>query len=514
MFSIYLYGRTSQHLITYGLWMLASFYVAAKISRKLFTAYFVFSVLVALIYGSTALMYGRMSYATVTAILNTDPKEATEFIATIPLYVYIILFIYLIFSVIVYTIYQQIKNNKRKGKTFYILSILIFITLLVKPIKVFRDGYNEGVLLKSLRSISYYPFKLPAKFSYLTIDYLNTIKEFDTIKNSSDTFNITKITPKHPINVMIIGESMRRDYMSLYGYPYPTTPFLSKTPSIIWDNYISPSGSTALALERMLFARDTNNIEKSIYTNSVTALAKKAGFQQYWISNQGVFSRYNSAATIASLKADYRWFNSDQEKEFTSYSDIGLLNRLDYAINDSSTKPKLITLHISGSHSEFCSRISADYKIKYFNNSGDKKLDCYLNTLRQTDNFIENVYKKLQQTNKPFSILYFSDHGLSTFTTKLSGFHLTHNGKYKENFDSPMVILSSNDNKQTHIKSQKSGYNFMALFAHWLGIEEKTLKEKGIQMFNESTNEQVYVFNYRDVIKYSSLEEDEPATIV
>ncbi len=514
VFSMHLYGRTSQHTITFGLWMMASLYVTAKVSRKLFTGYFVFSVVIALLYGVTGLLYGKMSYGIVTALFNTDTGEATEFILTIPIKIYLILFAYLILSIITYKAYKKANINQKKGKTFYILSSLVVIIFMINPIKSLTNAYNtNNRLLKVLKGIHYYPFRVPADFTYYTKDYFDKLAEFERIKQAPDTFNITKTEPQHQINVMIIGESMRRDYMSLYGYPHPTTPFLDKTPSTIWDDYISPSGATALALERSLFAHKKDKIEEQIYTDSVTALAKKAGYYQYWISNQGVFSMYSTAATMASLKADYRWFNSSKNKDFISHSDIGLLQQLDYAINDKANQPKLITLHISGSHSKFCSRMSNEYKIKRFKQLEDKELSCYLNSLRQTDNFIELVYNQLKSTGKSFSIMYFSDHGLSTFMTKLSGFHLTHSGKYKQNFDVPMIILSSDNNVQKHIEARKSGYDFMALFAQWLGIEETSLKERGKKMFDESEEKPIYVFDFSKVVKYDSLKIDEAAVL-
>ncbi len=511
---MYLYGRTSQHTITFGLWMMASLYVAVKISKKLFIGYFIFSVIIALLYGVTGLLYGKMSYAIVTALFNTDAGEVTEFISTIPIKIYLILGLYLIFSIITYKVYKKANINQKKGKTFYLLASLVVIIFMVNPIKSFTNAYNtNNQFLKLVKGIHYYPFRVPAGFAYYTVDYFNKLEEFERIKQTPDSFNITKTEPQHQINVMIIGESMRRDYMSLYGYPHPTTPFLDKTPAIIWDNYISPSGATALALDRALFAHKKDNIEEQIYTNSVTALAKKAGYYQYWISNQGVFSMYSTAATMASLKADYRWFNSSKNKDFISYSDIGLLKQLDYAIKDKVDQPKLITLHIKGSHSKFCGRISNEYKIKRFKQLGNKELGCYLNSLRQTDNFVELVYNQLKATGQSFSIMYFSDHGLSTFMTKLSGFHLTHSGKYKQNFDVPMMILSSNDNTQKHIKARKSGYDFMALFARWLGIEETSLKERGEKMFDESETNPLYVFDFSKVVTYDSLKTDEEAIL-
>ena len=56
--------------------------------------------------------------------------------------------------------------------------------------------------------------------------------------------------------VIVVGESMRRDYMSLFGYPTPTTPFLDQVNGTFYSNYISTAPNTFESLPRTLALSD------------------------------------------------------------------------------------------------------------------------------------------------------------------------------------------------------------------------------------------------------------------
>ena len=46
--------------------------------------------------------------------------------------------------------------------------------------------------------------------------------------NAPSQWDIQSFMPKYKNYILIIGESMRKDYMSLYGFPLKTTPFLER----------------------------------------------------------------------------------------------------------------------------------------------------------------------------------------------------------------------------------------------------------------------------------------------
>lgn len=56
--------------------------------------------------------------------------------------------------------------------------------------------------------------------------------------------------------VIVVGESMRRDYMSLFGYPTQTTPFLDQVKGTFYSDYISTAPNTFESLPRTLALSD------------------------------------------------------------------------------------------------------------------------------------------------------------------------------------------------------------------------------------------------------------------
>ncbi|KMV66844.1 hypothetical protein AI29_16415, partial [bacteria symbiont BFo2 of Frankliniella occidentalis] len=47
---------------------------------------------------------------------------------------------------------------------------------------------------------------------------------------------------------------------------------------------------------------------KVTVNNNVVALANKAGYDTYWISNQGFFGEYDTPSTVIAMRAKHRYF--------------------------------------------------------------------------------------------------------------------------------------------------------------------------------------------------------------
>lgn len=66
----------------------------------------------------------------------------------------------------------------------------------------------------------------------------------------------------------------------------------------------------------------------------------------------------------------------------------------------------------------------------------------------------------------------FSDHGLSYEHKGESYTKLTHNDQFKQNFEVPLFILSSDSHEKYHITAKRNGRYFMTLFSEWIGIQD------------------------------------------
>ncbi len=509
--SLYAMGRNdAMRPYTYALFLVVSFYVALKISPKLFRGYFIFNALVAIIYAPQGINYGELNFGIIISLMNTDLNEAGEYLKTFTIKTYLFELVYIAFAIGMYYWTKRLcvtHFTQTKGRTFKILALLLLIAFVEKPIRYLKFYQEEDFGIHFLsQSCGYYPFRMVTDSAYFYLLNKRFQKKLQQAKLENSTWEITNVTPKHQINVMIIGESMRRDYMSLYGYPLKTTPFLDRTPAIIFDNYISPGGNTPESLRRSLFLHEKNELEQRNYANSVSTLATKAGFESYWLSNKIKLSRWDTPATAASVASKHIWFNDKK----TTASDLALLPEFNKAVDEKTTQPRLITLHLVGSHYHFCSRLDDAYQVTPVEGAGEKPMDCYLTSYRQTDELIRRVYEKLQDSQQSFSILYFSDHGLSMNTLSMSSnFKLIHSGDYQSNFEAPALVMSSDTHETKRIKSVKSGYYFMNLFADWLGIEESHLSQQQPHFFEDHpTPTPVKVFNFEKVVNFKGLSKD------
>ncbi len=278
--------------------------------------------------------------------------------------------------------------------------------------------------------------------------------------------------------VLIIGESARKDYFHIYGYPVPNTPFLDKINSTVVNGMKSAGTYTIASLTRMLTLPNKQKWEAD-YGRTLIDLAKSAGIETYWISTQGVFGQFDTPVTAIAKKSDHSIFlNSNYEER--NVSDLNILKEFQKIVKIKSHKPRLIVLHTMGSHPLVCRRI-LDIKDPYL--VTDSNLDtvaCYVTSIKKTDLFIEKVYEILEKQKddggNPFSIIYFSDHG-QVHTQTSSQIKIHNNAVSKLHYDIPLIKIDSGQGESVTLESQKSGLNFTEGLAHWMGIKNDQLSE-------------------------------------
>ncbi|WP_160190864.1 sulfatase-like hydrolase/transferase, partial [Escherichia coli] len=86
-----------------------------------------------------------------------------------------------------------------------------------------------------------------------TTDTLREMQRYEQLsRHGADSWKILPGAPLYDTIVIVTGESVRRDYMSVYGYPEPTTPWLNTAPGLFIDGYTSAAASTVPSLSRTL----------------------------------------------------------------------------------------------------------------------------------------------------------------------------------------------------------------------------------------------------------------------
>lgn len=395
----------------------------------------ILGILFALIYPiSKTLQDGLLQWASIEVLLTTNINEAVGFQQTLPYYLYIqaICFISLFLLNIIFNKKLQINLLNIHRPIFILFVLIIPVTFynayktLSPRIKDMICAYNELVTPPILEE---------------------------------PQWKIAKKGKHYKKYIVIIGESMRRDLMSVYGFPLKTTPFLDNVPKQMITNFISPAPYTIVSVPRFLSIVNHNGQFEA--QNNAVSLAKIAGFKTYWISSQGYTGQWNLGPRIIANYAD--------EQHFSAYgSDDLLLPKIQETIN--KKEDQVIFIHIIGSHENPCHRLG-NYPNKYKTDEGGGGiLTCYLSTYNRTDDFIAKIVEKLKiKIGDNWSLMYFSDHGLN-FQYNNNKFSFMRDPNIKQSYQVPFIIISGDNHQNSIYNVTRSGNNLINFFPTWFGV--------------------------------------------
>ena len=221
--------------------------------------------------------------------------------------------------------------------------------------------------------------------------------------------------------VIVLGESMRRGNLSLYGYDKITTPQLDarREQLLIFNEAVAAANQTVPSVTMMLTPATVLDSEKFLQQPSIITAAKQAGYHTYWLSNQGRVGTFESKISLVAHDADTLVYTNTEF--YGSVLDQQLLHPLEVALRD--THPlKLIVIHLQGSHQDYEHRYPSEFdffKPNQYRYSSDNPalseqentvMAEYDNSIRYTDSILAGILAQLDK--QPGSILLFaSDHG-------------------------------------------------------------------------------------------------------
>lgn len=425
------------------------FYILlAQIHQRILKVVLLVGLIFTFLFYPTPKMYGKADFSYVASLFYTNTGEASSYLSTIPFQVYWTLFLATCYNIIL------LFFNYKKFKIPFWWGLGVIGLLLVQPFYKFFTTNNEikipvGWTAISIVRMPLYYGKLMHEVNKQQIQIMEAAKHPDDWKLIDHTTRNLK-----DIFVLVLGESVRKDFMHCYGFTIPNTPFIDSSNRIQFDNFLSVGTHTVTSLSSMIAFAD-NYPDSKLYNNIVN-LAIKAGFETYWISNQGYIGIYDSPISIIAETSDH-YFRTTGGSYTTAKNDTLLLPIFKKVLRDKSKNPKFIVIHTRGSHPSACDRTGGKYSDFFVS----KELSCYVQSIRNMDTFLSKIYLDLHKTKKEFQLVYMSDHGLR-ITDDLN---LMHGKKDKEAFEVPL-LLWGNDIKETqHIKSLRNGRYFMHLFA-------------------------------------------------
>lgn len=337
---------------------------------------------------------------TLLAIMQTNAGEARGYLAThisLPL---------LLFPPLYLTALYLISQKSSQGATFTCPPLFARLVLLaVVPAGLILSTHN------------------PVTAPWIGIqDYRKAYADFAE-QSKQRTHRLTNLeTASAPgLYVLAIGESENSEHMNVYGYPRPTTPWLSSRRNdphfLFFDDAYSCYVQTVPALSYALTAKNQYNDMSLADAPSLIETAKAAGFHTVWISNQVRFSAWDTPTTIIASEADEQyWRNS----HLGATADLDVY---DDALAEELTRIKssertLVILHYMGSHMPYAYHHPKSYEKIH---SDDPYRDQYDDTILFHDYVMEKLYEALAARPDFQTLLYFSDHG------EAIDLHLDHN---------------------------------------------------------------------------------------
>ena len=215
--------------------------------------------------------------------------------------------------------------------------------------------------------------------------------------------------PYGGVYVLVIGESQNRKHMSAYGYNRETTPWLDSMKNddqfLLMKNAYANQVQTVPALSYALTAKNQYNQIELSSAWSLLEVAKAAGFDTVWLSNQAKYGVYDTPTTVIASEAEQQqWINdSTGESVETAYYDEKLLDAMDKI---QLSNNMLIIIHLMGSHVDYNQRYPQNFE-QY---SSGSKIDKYDNSILYNDFVMKNIYERVKIIPNFKDLIYFSDH--------------------------------------------------------------------------------------------------------
>ncbi|EHC4932248.1 sulfatase-like hydrolase/transferase [Escherichia coli] len=401
------------------------------------------------------------------SVLQSDPDEVVKMLGMYIPYLCAFAFLSLLFLAVIIKYDVSLPTKK---VTVILLLIVISGSLFSACQFAYKDAKNKKAFspyILASRFATYTPFfnlnyfALAAKEHQRLLSIANTVPYFQlSVRDTGiDTY------------VLIVGESVRVDNMSLYGYTRSTTPQVEAQRKQIklFNQAISGAPYTALSVPLSLTADSVLSHDIHNYPDNIINMANQAGFQTFWLSSQSAFRQNGTAVTSIAMETVYvRGF------------DELLLPHLSQALQQNTQQKKLIVLHLNGSHEPACSAYPQSSAV--FQPQDDQDA-CYDNSIHYTDSLLGQVFELLK--DRRASVMYFADHGLERDPTKKNVYF--HGGREasQQAYHVPMFIwyspvLGDGVDRTTENNIFSTAYNNYLINA-WMGVtkpeQPQTLEE-------------------------------------
>ncbi|MDD6181088.1 MAG: phosphoethanolamine transferase [Desulfovibrionaceae bacterium] len=284
------------------------------------------------------------------------------------------------------------------------------------------------------------------------------LKELRSIEQTTKNISVEAsctILDKQPLFIIIIGESATKHHLGLYGYTRETSAFTKEiSPLHIFHDVVSASSATITALKAACTIQTSSS-----QTASLVDFFNSAGFKTELYSNQPTGGRYDSALSYIFNNAQKKYY-SIKYGQYVKEDGI-LLDKIISSIQE-QTGPKVIFIHLFGSHADYIDRYPKSFSKFSGSDCIDNKsfiptskkiyaqtrINTYDNSILYTDHIISRIIEAAKNTSRYSYAIYFSDHGEENYDFR------DYSGRGGNNsniiYDIPFIIWTSEDFLQDH----------------------------------------------------------------
>lgn len=391
------------------------FFCKSRTQKILFSALFVISYLPNAIYTSY-LLFAKVLLQpnSVISLFETNPEESKEFLVhyfSPWIIVGCVIYILLCFLIIWRMKAGEPLRIKDKKTLFFSALVSLMLLTLFPP------------LSRSVYFVNFY---------HLFVNYKIRLKDerYAIEQRLLQPYHVTDAyqdsLPK--TIVVVIGESLTRQHMSLYGYPRNTNPRLAALTDslLVYNDVVSPQVHTIPVMRSVLTFADKDNPEHITDKPSMFELFNRAGYDTYFISNQPFGGSYKTSYDILlSLSKNIVSLAPDKQADEIVFPDF------EEMLTENQPKNKLILIHLIGNHMAYEFRYTPSYNV--FDNDDDhmisktafrdkkaiRTIDKYDNSVLYNDFVVCELIHILQkQASKNTALIYFSDHGEEVYETR------------------------------------------------------------------------------------------------
>ena len=363
-------------------------------------------------------------------ILATNPGEASAFLENLNYKVFLLpLLVLLVLFTLTYALTRrwgkEVGTSLRRGLLFCGMLVTLPIScFVVRPAQLSTMSYLymapvERIYIGTTSCIA--DAELLAKYSADARNF-----NVGTIEHTRDMKGITV--------VLVLGESMRRNYMHCYGYPLENTPkqdSLVKTGDLVlFSDAISSAAWTTGSISQSMTFYTLESPEKEWYKYPALPLVlSKAGYYTYWVSNQEKQGTgIQPIPTLASTSDSTRFVRIRTAGDWNASPDSDILPLLFDRTKTPVGKDLFEVVHLMGSHTPYSDRyihekapFTVDNLPKTLPNGQPTPTDAkrrgiicdYVNSIHYNDQIVAQIFQRYSQT--PAIVIYLSDHGQAVF---------------------------------------------------------------------------------------------------